>query len=148
MRQFTRCKITESWTLRNHVTFAEVTCKIYEKQRHRGAGHRGRSWLKIILQQCSSINPFISQEEDKGCAPILQKSGHGNKDRALNIQGGIWSGRRMCKEGPETIQQKIWANFCIGVRDYNHATTTTTNLTEVIDNTPIYFILTFFLLND
>lgn len=50
-----------------------------------------------------SINPFISQgEEDRGFTPIFHKSGHGSKDRVLNVQGGILSGRWIHKEGPET----------------------------------------------
>lgn len=50
----------------------------------------------------------------------------------------------MRKEGPETIHQQIWANLSIGIRDENHAATTIT-FTKVINNMPIYIILTFFL---
>lgn len=34
MRQLARCKISENWTLRNHIT-SEVTYKICEKQKYR-----------------------------------------------------------------------------------------------------------------
>lgn len=70
IRQFARCKISENWTLRNHINSAEVTCKISEKQNYRKQTTEAALDLKLsILQQCSSIDPFISQEEDVGFTP-------------------------------------------------------------------------------